>query len=82
LPIQDLRSDVMMPSSFRASALTNLDSHQQIKLNAQDFVLSAGFSLADIESRKDRVRKFSHEIDEVNEDSHYSEEEEEEEEEK
>jgi hypothetical protein len=79
LPIQDLRSDVMMQSSFRASGLTNHDSHQQIKLNAQDFVLSAGFSLADIKSRKDRVRNFSHEIDEVNEDSHYSEEEEEEE---
>ena len=69
----------MMQSSFRASGLTNLDSHQQIKLNAQDFVLSAGFSLADIESRKDRVRNFSHEIDDVNEDSHYSEEEEEDE---
>ena len=46
-------------------------------LNAQDLAHSAGFSLVDIESRKDRIRNFYHEIDEVNEGSRNSDEEEE-----
>lgn len=67
-----------MSSSLRASALTNnLDSHQKMILNAQDLAHSAGFSLVDIESRKDRIRNFYHEIDEVNEGSRNSDEEEE-----
>ena len=39
--------------------------------NTSDFGLSAsaagGFSIGDFESRKDRIRNFSNEIDEVNE---------------